>query len=282
MPTKYLTKNELEVLYKYSQSYHNQSKSEYEAFRARFDDGNLIAYQSGNVVYNGNKATEIINQCTNNIWITGAGSDEVGTGDYFGPVVVCACQLVEEDQQWLSPLGITDSKKISDNKILQLAPQLISKLTFSILILDNVKYNEVQATNNLNEIKAKLHNKAYLNLALKLKKPINNAVIDQFTPAKQYFNYLKDEPQVFTQLKFETKAESKYPAVACASIIARYYFLIAMDQLSAKYQFNFPKGAGPHVDEAIKKFNQQYPNQLPNVAKIHFKNTKQLLQHKSD
>ena len=39
------------------------------------------------------------------------GSDEVGTGDYFGPIVVTSCYVNINDVDKLDKLGIRDSKK---------------------------------------------------------------------------------------------------------------------------------------------------------------------------
>ena len=44
------------------------------------------------------------------------GSDEVGTGDYFGPIVVTACFVLKNDIKELEKLGVNDSKKITDEK----------------------------------------------------------------------------------------------------------------------------------------------------------------------
>ena len=48
---------------------------------------------------------------------TSVGSDEVGTGDYFGPIVVTASLVKKDDIEFLKKLGCTDSKKITDDKI---------------------------------------------------------------------------------------------------------------------------------------------------------------------
>ena len=45
------------------------------------------------------------------------GSDEVGTGDFFGPVVVCAAYLTGQDVEFVKGLKIDDSKKITDERI---------------------------------------------------------------------------------------------------------------------------------------------------------------------
>jgi len=268
-----ITKTALQQLNKITYKHHKPVKSPYEAFRAEFTDGQLIAYETGSVVYHGETAAMCISQVHTNNWISGAGSDEVGTGDYFGPVVVCACYVKPTDQQWLDPLKITDSKLINDDKIRLLAPQLMEKVTYAVLVLNNEKYNEVNKQYNMNAIKALLHNKTYLNLQIKLGFTPEFAVVDQFTPENLYFNYLKHEKQIYRQLTFRTKAESQFPAVACASIIARYHFLLAFDQLNKEYNFAFPKGAGSLVDQAIVRFNDLYPEGLSKVGKLNFKNT---------
>ena len=78
-------------------------------------------------------------------------------------------------------------------------------------------------------------------------------------------------------MKFETKAESKYISVACASIIGRYAFLRALDQYSEYYKMDFPKGASAKVDQFGVQFVTKYTfNELNKVAKVHFVNTKRI------
>lgn len=48
------------------------------------------------------------------------GSDEVGTGDYFGPIVVTAAFVTKENIPFLLDLGIKDSKLITDEKIIKI------------------------------------------------------------------------------------------------------------------------------------------------------------------
>ncbi len=206
-----------------------------------------------------------------------AGSDEVGTGDYFGPVVVCACITTQKDIDEFSSLSITDSKKMTDTAILQVAPQLMAVLTYSLLVVDNDKYNEVHLKHNMNAIKAILHNQAYVHLRKKAGKLPNLCVVDQFSPAPNYFRYLEGEAEIERNLHFETKAESKYFAVACASVIARYTFLKAFHAMEEHYSFSFPKGAGAIVDKAAVEFVLKFGKKnLCHVAKIHFKNTEKV------
>lgn len=248
---------------------------QYTHFQAKLDDGHITAYTSGKVVFAGEMASHYAQQfkMTETITLPQAGSDEVGTGDYFGPMIVCACYVDETSYEVIKDLSILDSKQISDTQINQLAPLLMKQCPYSLLILDNHKYNQLHKTLNLNSLKAHLHQKAYDHLRTKLGKLPKLCVVDQFTPKKSYFNYLKEDYGI-THLHFETKAESKYISVACASIIARYHFLLALKQLSKKYNCNFPKGAGPLVNSFLAEFVAKYgKEELNKVAKVHFKNT---------
>ena len=167
-----------------------------------------------------------------------------------------------------------DAKALSDAQIEKIAPVLMKELVYSHLILDNVKYNQVHEHNNMNAIKAKLHNKAYVHLQNKVQTSLSNIIVDQFTPEKNYYTYIKDEPIIINNIHFETKAENKYLSVACASIIARYYFLLYFKKLSAHYEFDFPKGAGSNVDEKAKQFVLKYGwDEMYKVCKLHFKNS---------
>ena len=70
------------------------------------------------------------------------GSDEVGTGDYFGPIVVTAAFVKKSDIEFLKNLGCTDSKKLTDEKILKIAPEITKKIKYKSIILNNSEYNQ--------------------------------------------------------------------------------------------------------------------------------------------
>ena len=205
-----------------------------------------------------------------------AGSDEVGTGDYFGPVCVCASYVTKDDVDFLVKLGVRDSKKLTDADMLKIGPQLMDRIPHSLLIVTPQKYNQVHEENNLNAIKAKLHNQAYINLANKINLP-SFKIIDQFTPESSYYRYLKNEPQIVRSIHFETKAEDKYLSVAVGSIISRYGFLKTWQEMEQKYDINFPKGSGDKVDILAQEFVDRYGfERLGEVAKLHFKNTEKI------
>ena len=49
----------------------------------------------------------------------------------------------------MTKLGVTDSKKLSDEKIKEIGKELVNKVIFSCLVCDNVTYNK-QIENGLN------------------------------------------------------------------------------------------------------------------------------------
>ena len=246
----------------------------------------ITCYTSGKTVFQGKDANvyaaafmevqdEIPNTTTTNQYPQ-AGSDEVGTGDYFGPVCVCASYVTKDDVDFLVKLGVRDSKQMSDADMLKIGPLLMERIPHSLLIVPPQKYNQVHESNNLNAIKAMLHNQAYINLAKKIELP-SFKIIDQFTPETSYYRYLKNEPQIIRGIHFETKAEDKYLSVAVGSIISRYGFLKTWEEMEQKYNMTLPKGSGDKVDVVAQEFVERYGfDRLGEVAKLHFKNPEKI------
>ena len=257
-----------------------QPNSIYIQHQLKLENCVITIYTSNKVVFQGKDAeiyASSFQESSTQIYPQ-AGSDEVGTGDYFGPVCVCACIVQEKDKELLQQLKINDSKQIKDEDIRRIGKQLIQTLPYSLCILDNKKYNEIHSQNNMNMIKAKLHNQCYMHLEKKFGKLPQFKVVDQFTPEKSYYQYLQGQPTVIGNIHFETKAESKYDAVACASIIARYAFLQAWDAMEEKYHMTFIKGASSKVDDCILEFiNTHGMEELSNVGKLHFQNTQKAM-----
>lgn len=209
------------------------------------------------------------------------GSDEVGTGDFFGPICVCAAYIEEKNLPLIDELGVTDSKKMTDERILSIGPTLIKTFEYSLLSLPNEKFNEIHLTNNMNMIKAKMHNRCLLNL---YEKHSSTTVYqDQFAEEKIYYSYIKEETHVLKNIIFHTKGESLFPSVALASVIARYSFLLKMRVLNEKYKMDFPYGAGSSVDDFIIKFVDKYgENELKKVAKLSWGNYKKYKENRGN
>lgn len=205
------------------------------------------------------------------------GSDETGTGDFFGPVTVAACFVSTEQIDLVRELGVKDSKQLTDELMRKIGPDLQATLTHSVLTLSNPKYNEVQAKGwSQGKIKALLHNQALKHVLRKMdgQKP-EYILIDQFAERGIYYNHIKNEPEIIREnVLFSTKAEGLHVSVAAASIIARVAFLEEMDRLSQLAGMTLPKGAGPRVDEvAAKILLKDGEAALRSMTKWHFANT---------
>lgn len=203
------------------------------------------------------------------------GSDEVGTGDYFGPIVVTASYVEKENIPFLEDLGVKDSKKLNDEKILEIVPEIIKKIPYECIILSNKEYNENYTNDmNMNKVKAILHNKVLSKL--KEKYQADYIVVDQFAQPYVYYNYLKGTNYV-RNITFMTKSEDKCLSVACSSLISRYVFLKQFDKLGESIDTFLIKGASDKVDELGVKIVKKYGfDKLKEVAKLNFKNTEKI------
>ncbi|CDQ18246.1 ribonuclease HIII [Halobacillus karajensis] len=206
------------------------------------------------------------------------GSDEAGTGDYFGPITVAAAFVTKEQIPQLKAIGIKDSKNLSDAQITNLAKDIVAmKIPYSLLRLPNKKYNQWQRKGwSQGKIKTLLHHQALNRLLKKIapEKP-EGLLIDQFSEPHVYQKHLQSENQQLQEhVYFMTKAESYSIAVATASIIARSSFVKAMDQIEFDTGLPIPKGASGKVDRAAAAILEAYGEpKLEEIAKVHFANT---------
>lgn len=292
----------LQTLEKIRKAYADEevaNAGDYAVFAARLPDAGLIAYKSAHpgrytLAFSGpgalkealrwdKEAKEIMpHRRPAPRWLDVGlqiGSDEVGTGDFFGPVSVAACLVREGDEKRLRELGVDDSKKLSDGYIREIAPIIIGEFPYSQVLLPPAKLNDlVLSGENMNSLKAKMHNQVLLNLRRRHPGVIH-IYQDQFVPEKQYYSYLTDTKVVVRKVRFKTKGESYYPSVALASIVARYSFLRKMDELSRKVGFKLPFGAGEKADEAAKRIAKEKGLAfLARIVKKHFVNYERVRQ----
>lgn len=265
----------------------------YVVFQAQDEDTVITMYESGKVMFQGVSADvdasmwgmvlekEKKDDKVNNIYLhtTAVGSDEVGTGDYFGPIVVTASYVKKEDVEELIKLGVGDSKKISDDKIKKIAPIIAKKITYRSLILSNSEYNEKYRKDvNMNKIKAIMHNKVLYQLINEENVKYDYIIVDEFAKETRYYEYLTGISQIQKDITFITKAEDKNLAVACSSIISRYIFLKEFDKICTSLQIPLVKGAGKDVDKIGEEVVEKYgEDKLKEIAKLNFKNTDRIL-----
>ena len=214
--------------------------------------------------------------------INSVGSDEVGTGDYFGPIVVTSAYVTKNDVEFLDELGVMDSKKISDEKIMKIAPIMAKRIKYKSLILNNADYNKFHSKDyNMNKIKAILHNKVLYQMVHEENPKYDYIIVDEFAKENRYYEYIKDTTNIQRNITFMTKAEDKCLSVACASIISRYLFIKEFDKLCDELHLPLPKGAGSEVDkmgiEIVEKYGEE---KLFTCAKLNFMNTTRILKNR--
>lgn len=287
-----------EKMIKYYEDKKRDKAIPYVIFQAKDADTVITMYESGKVMFQGisadidaNMWRDIDGQSKVNkeevkrndkkyYYSSAIGSDEVGTGDYFGPIVVTSCYVSKDDIEFVESLGIKDSKKLDDEKILKIAPELIKKIKYKSLIMTNSEYNAKYSTSyNINKIKAIMHNKVLWRMVNEEHPEYDYIIVDEFAREQRYYEYLSGNPAIQRDITFITKAEDKNLAVASASVISRYIFLKEFDKISDSLHIPLPKGAGKEVDEIGKEVVETYgKDKLKEIAKINFKNTERILE----
>ncbi len=213
-------------------------------------------------------------------WQTWLGCDESGKGDFFGPLVVSAFYCRQEDSEVLVKLGVADSKTFKDPDIISLAHKLYKNYPDNIkaMVLYPTKYNELyqkftDQNKKLNEMLAWMHSRLIVDFSKE--KTFEAVLVDKFMNEEKFSQSLKELSSL--NLIHQERAEAN-PAVAAASIIARYHFLMSMQKMRAQYKINFPKGCNPIVITIAQEFIKLYGiDRLGEVAKTHFSTYEKLV-----
>lgn len=286
-----------EKMIKYYEDKKRDKVIPYVVFQAQDGDTVVTMYESGKIMFQGTTADvdsamwlemdgqskqdspEVKEKEKKYYYCSSIGSDEVGTGDYFGPIVVTASFVSKDDIEFLESLGIKDSKKLTDDKILEIAPKLAKRIKYKSIIITNKEYNEKHASdNNMNKIKSIMHNKVLYQMVNSITDNYDYIIVDEFAKENRYYDYIKESTEIQRGITFMTKAEDKNLAVACSSVISRYIFLKEFDKLADSLHVPLPKGAGPQVDVIGEEIVEKYgSDKLKEVAKLNFANTNRIL-----
>ncbi len=281
-------KHSLEALKeKFKQAGAKFTQPQYSEFQARLDGIVATFYTSGKLLVQGgnieNFLTEFLNIKSTQVNALQTslslnleerpyphiGVDESGKGDFFGPLCVAGVLLDEKQAKYLKELGIKDSKKLDDKKILTLAQEIKKNSTYNTIHITPKKYNELyDKFKNLNKMLAWGHSTVIENVLAQ--KNADFAICDKFGDEKFILSMLKEKGRQI-QIIQETKAEAD-TAVAAASILARAEYVNQMGKLCSYYEMNFPKGASDKVIQAGHEFVSKFGIQeMRSVCKAHFK-----------
>lgn len=256
------------------------STAQYMIFQARGDGYTASFYKSGKFVIQGKNTDKILEKyfsmpskkqdCLLDVPYPHIGIDESGKGDFFGPLVIAGAYLDEAGAKKLQKLGVCDSKKLTDKKILELEAEIKNIAVFDVITINPKKYNELYSSfRNLNRLLAWGHSSVLENLLKKTDAKV--AISDKFASSENVILSALKEKGKTIKLIQQTKAEAD-TAVAAASVLARAEFIKRISFISSQYEINLPKGASDTVLNQAKKFSERYGREeLKNVAKIHFK-----------
>lgn len=256
------------------------STAQYMIFQARGDGYTASFYKSGKFVIQGKNTDKILEKyfsmpskkqdCLLDVPYPHIGIDESGKGDFFGPLVIAGAYLDEAGAKKLQKLGVCDSKKLTDKKILELEAEIKNIAVFDVITINPKKYNELYSSfRNLNRLLAWGHSSVLENLLKKTDAKV--AISDKFASSENVILSALKEKGKTIKLIQQTKAEAD-TAVAAASVLARAEFVKRISFISSQYEINLPKGASDTVLNQAKKFSERYGREeLKNVAKIHFK-----------
>ena len=297
-----VSQEQLNIMLDYYSGYLIYNDSPHTIAKAKLEKSVITFYATNTVLFQGVDETNEYNIWANRFNMTqiktetpnysvyenmtAIGCDEVGTGDYFGPIVVCSAFVRSDQISELKKLGVKDSKLLLDDAIIDIALKLRNIITYTILVLSPSKFNDLHKSNsdNLNFIKACLHNKSINSILKKLENVKYDAIlIDEFTPKEKYLEYLKKVPDVNDSVILIPRGEKVHISIAAASILARAAFLKEMKELSKTVNVDLLKGASSSVDRQAVGLIKSYGfNVLHDIAKLKFANTEKIKKYVKD
>lgn len=220
------------------------------------------------------------------------GTDETGVCDYLTPLVAAAVFVDHKNIDKLISLGVKDSKEIKDKKIPDLYFKIKDLIKYRISHLTQKGFNNLSKYMNGHELKMFLHLKSITQLEKIDKVDEDLILIDQFSTIssieKYYHNLMNSKlktDEIQKKVVLTHKAENIHVSVACASIVARHYFLLMMKEQEEECQMKFPLGTNKEVEKVAVEFCEKFGRKaLYEIAKISFKTTKkvdQILKNKT-
>ena len=201
------------------------------------------------------------------------GVDEAGRGPVIGPLVVAG---ICGDERVIASLGVKDSKKLSAKRREKLAEE-IKKVASKIIVI-RVEPEEIDALREkmtLNDIEVELFARVISQLNGD-KVYVDAADVNEDRFAEEIKKRLGKDVEIIS----EHKADSKYPMVSAASIIAK----VERDRIIEDLKEELGEfGSGYPADERTKKFLEKYVkehNELPPHTRHSWKSAKRAMKKK--
>ncbi len=196
------------------------------------------------------------------------GIDEAGRGCIIGPLVMAGIVATEEAIKKLATLGVTDSKKLTDEQRRELYDSVISLSTKHVIV--EIPPKEIDdAVNgkdglNLNWLESKTTAKIINEL-----QP-TKAIIDcPSTNILAYTNHLKQQLNNAPELVVQHKADSEHVIVGAASILAKVTRDNRIGEIKKRICIDF--GSGYLGDEKTVQFMKENWDKHPTIFRQSYK-----------
>lgn len=145
------------------------------------------------------------------------GSDEVGLGALAGPLFVCAVAVPEN---WQSPAGLTDSKKLTPFDRARIYGEGLQRLPMFIASAENVLIDDL----GISDVLMHSHREAI------------KALLETFPDADIVIDGVRRPDGLPSRARCVPRADSLFPAVSAASVIAK----VNRDFVMRQYHELFP------------------------------------------
>jgi ribonuclease HIII len=210
------------------------------------------------------------------------GCDLAGKADYFGSLVIAAVYIDRQIAVKLSMAGVQDIRNISDTKIEVIARKIREICQDKCVVVEisppeyNQLYNQLEIDKrSLNDLLIGGYARAIDELLAKVR--CETAIVDKLVNENLLLEHLQRKGREIKVIQDRQKTES-HLAISAASILAKDRLISNLRQLGKHYQVELPKGSAKAVITAAKQLVATHGIEvLGEVAKLHFKTTKELL-----
>ncbi len=209
------------------------------------------------------------------------GCNLAGKADYFGCLVVAGVYVDRKTATQLAIAGVKDSKILGDTKIEVVAREIrrICQGKFVVVEILPTEYNQLY--NNLETENRPLNDLitgAYVGSIDELLSKVRceTAIVDKFVDETLLLEQLQSKNR---ELKIvQDRRAENHIAIEAASILAKDRFISSLRKLGKQYRIDLPKGSSRAAISIAKQLVAAHGiESLGEVAKLHFKTTKEVL-----
>jgi len=202
------------------------------------------------------------------------GVDEAGKGSVLGPLVVAGIGVPSEE--WLSDLGVRDSKLLSGNERERLYTQIRRRCRVATITFDAQEIDLIRRQMTMNACIARAHARVITKISA------SRAYVDACdVNCFRYAEMVKEHLIRPCEIVSEHHADEKYPVVSAASIVAK----VVRDRTIAKLGKEYGEiGSGYPSDPVTIRWLSGYidDNMIPPpIARRSWKTVSNLLAQKS-